>query len=109
MKPESVILKEVMLEASKCGLRVFRNHVGGFYAKDGSYHKTGLCKGSSDLIGWQTGTGRFVAIEVKRQGSKASKEQIVFLENVKKSGGIALIVSCAKKIQKMLDEYNLNN
>lgn len=104
MKSEKIILKEVMLEASKLGLRVFRNHVGGFYAKDGSFHHTGLCKGSSDLIGWDN-LGRFVALEVKKQGGKPSKEQITFLDKVNKAGGIGLIVDDAKKLKKMLDEH----
>lgn len=102
---ESVILKQVMLEACKLGLVVFRNHVGGFYDKDGRFHRVGLCVGSSDLIGWERSTGRFVAIEVKAMDGKASKAQENFLNQVKAAGGIAIVCDNPKNLQKLLDEF----
>lgn len=103
-RSEAQILKAVMLEASKLGLRVFRNHVGGFYAQDGSYNRTGLCKGSSDLIGW-TDCGRFAAIEVKRVGGRASKEQVNFIERVNSAGGFGIIIDNEKELKKKLDKW----
>ncbi len=61
---------------------------------------SGLIKGSSDLIGWQTVlvtpgmVGKkiaiFTAIEVKKSNAgRASSEQINFIEQVRESGGIA--------------------
>lgn len=59
----------------------------------------GLIKGSSDLIGWTTKVitpdmlGKkvaiFTAIEVKKPGGRATKEQQNFVDQVKISGGIA--------------------
>jgi hypothetical protein len=103
-RSESQILKAVMLEASKMGLRVFRNHVGGFYSQDGSFQRTGLCVGSSDLIGW-TECGRFAAIEVKSAGGRASKEQINFIDRVNKAGGFGIIINNEKELKKMLDKW----
>ena len=47
-------------------------------------------KGVSDLIGCSP-DGRFLAVEVKRPGGKATPDQIEFLERVKASGGIAVL------------------
>lgn len=102
---ETAILKRVMLEASKLGLRVWRNHVGGFYAKDGSFQRTGLCKGTSDLIGIMP-DGRFLAIEVKRPGGKPSPEQINFIDFIRLRGGVAFFIDDEKKLKSLLDEHN---
>ena len=92
--------------------RVFRNNVGtgwvgkvsstndgGKYIADARPLHSGLCTGSSDLIGWTTkeitpdmvGTkvAIFTAIEVKTPNGKASPEQLNFINQVQKSGGIA--------------------
>jgi hypothetical protein len=98
--PEAVLLKNVMLEASKLGARVWRNHVGGFYTKDGRYQRTGLCKGSSDLIGIYQ--GRFLAIECKTTIGRLSPEQTNFLEQVNKNGGIGIVCRDEKDLEKML-------
>lgn len=62
----------------------------------------GLCKGSSDLIGWTSVTvmpdmvGKklaiFTAIECKTLGFKASPEQVAFINAVQKAGGIGKII-----------------
>lgn len=101
---EADILKRVMIEASKLGMRVFRNHTGGVYAKDGTFHRFGLCVGSSDLIGW-TPDGRFAAIEVKSPTGKPSQAQLNFIEQVKKSGGFACIIDNEKNLKIMLENY----
>lgn len=62
----------------------------------------GLCKGSSDLIGWTIKTitsdmvgskvAVFTAIECKTLGFKASPEQVAFINAVQKAGGIGKII-----------------
>ena len=106
MRSESEILKRVMLEASRLGCVVFRNHVGGFYAKDGSFHRTGLCKGSSDLIGWLN--GKFLAIEVKKKGGRVNPAQENFINRLNESGGIGLFCDDEKKLKKLIDEHPNN-
>ena len=101
---EAVTLKKIMLEASRLGLRVFRNQVGGYKLSDGRFLQSGLCKGSSDLIGW-TKDGKFCAIEVKAVGKQPTKEQVIFIENVKKAGGFACILDDEKKLEKALAEF----
>jgi hypothetical protein len=80
----------IQLEASKRGARLFRNNVGLFTTLDGRKVKTGLCKGSSDLIGWFR--GQFLAVEVKIGKGKPTPEQIAFVNQVNADGGIGMIV-----------------
>lgn len=96
---------------------MFRNNVGtGWQGRSGPIKQTadggkylviqdprplnaGLCKGSSDLIGWTTReitpemVGRkvaiFTAIEVKSANGRATKEQINFIRQLTEAGGIA--------------------
>ena len=113
---EAAIQKRVMIEATRLGLRVFRNNVGVLMDRRGIPVNFGLCVGSSDLIGWgkKDGMAFFVAIEVKRpegveyltkvkngktfiiekkipQG-ETTAEQENFLNEVSKAGGFACVI-----------------
>ena len=102
---ETNILKETILEASKLGLVVFRNNTGMLKNDRGQIVQYGLCKGSSDLIGFHRGYGFFVAIELKAGNAKPSPEQQIFLDMVAKSGGFSCVINDAKKLKTHLDEY----
>lgn len=109
---EQNVLAKIMLALGKLGqIRIFRNNTGmGWQGsvvsnrngiltlKDARPLHAGLCKGSSDLIGWKSveitpemvgsKVAIFTAIEVKRtKGGKVSKEQLNFLERVQLDGG----------------------
>lgn len=85
---------------------MFRNNVGlaEYVDRTGVTRKVqyGLCKGSSDLIGWTPrivhaeDVGKpvavFTAIEVKAPGGKVTEDQQNFLEMVRHDGGIAATV-----------------
>jgi len=103
---ETNIVKETMMEASRLGLVVFRQNTGQLQDKTGRWVQFGLCKGSSDLIGFIRATGHFVAIECKVGNAKPTKEQQLFLDNVAKSGGFSCVINDAKKLKTHLDEYN---
>ncbi len=102
-RTEAQISKSVMLEASRLGMRVFRNNVGLYNTKEGGKIRTGLHNGSGDFIGWYKGV--FVSIEVKRVGSKPSSAQLNWQKQVQASGGFACIIDNENKLKKMLDEY----
>lgn len=84
---------------SKMGARIFRNQTGTYKLADGRYLSSGLCPGSSDLIGWAPivvgpeMVGRtlavFVAVEVKSARGRITNEQQDFLDTVNAMGGIA--------------------
>lgn len=117
---EQTIMKKIMLAASAAGARVFRNNVGVAWTgapspsapgtmvrinpgdvvlRNARPLHAGLCKGSSDLIGWMPVTiteemvGRklsvFAAIEVKGAKGRTSEQQVDFIKAVQKAGGIA--------------------
>lgn len=97
---ESEIMKQIQLAVSKTGHKVFRNNVGMFETIDGRRIRTGLCTGSSDLIGF-TSSGRFLAIEVKYGYGKPTEEQTAFIDTVNKSGGVAFI---ARSVDEALEK-----
>jgi hypothetical protein len=82
-------------------VRLFRNQVGecDYVDRDGRKRHVsyGLCKGSSDLVGWRTldlATGpiaQFVAVELKTATGVLSPEQRMFLDLVRARGGLAAV------------------
>lgn len=119
MNPETKIQRLIMLALSEAGHTVWRNETGRFWTgkpihKDGQtvtlsgamMIPCGLCVGSCDLIGIQTGTGRFFAIEVKTKKGRASKEQINYITHVNQKGGIAGIARSPEEALELLDNNN---
>lgn len=93
---ESQIMKDIQVQLSAYGCRLFRNNVGLFDTLDGRKIRTGLCVGSSDLIGW-TKCGRFLAIEVKTSHGKPTQQQLDFIQAVNWSGGVGFIARSAEE------------
>ena len=114
MTTEHAIQTEILLAASAKGYILFRNNTGMGWTgdterlSDGSVLirnprplHAGLCKGSSDLIGWRpllvgpehlgSRLAQFAAIEVKTKRGRATAEQANFLRVVGEAGGIALL------------------
>lgn len=79
----------------------------------------GLCVGSSDLIGWTTveitpemvgkKVAVFTALELKTGKQNASPEQLNFIKQLKKAGGIAGVVRSAEEakttIETTIEQY----
>lgn len=113
---ETELLKRIQVRASSLGWRLLRNNVG--LAWTGTVYRTGapdtillrcarrirsgLCVGSSDLIGWRevtitpamvgTKVAVFSALEVKTKTGKLSPQQFSFIDAVRKAGGYARVV-----------------
>ena len=115
MNPETKIQRRIMIALSEAGHTVWRNETGQFWTgkkihsdglnvtlANGRMIPVGLCVGSSDLIGMQARTGRFFALEVKTSTGRASKEQLHFIDHVKRSGGIAGIVRSPEDAVELL-------
>jgi hypothetical protein len=110
---ESNVQREAQIELAKHGIKTFRNNVGvGWIGKlvrknpDGSILlanarplHAGLCKGSSDLIGYksviitQDMVGQRIAIfaapEAKSTSGRLTEDQKNFIRVVQQDGGIA--------------------
>lgn len=122
---ETTLGKKIMLALGSIkGVRIFRNNTGFCWIGQSlTIHKrqevivnagdvvirqarafnAGLCKGSSDFIGFKSVivtpemVGKpiavFLASEIKTKSGKASDEQILFTNMVNKFGGIGIIVT----------------
>lgn len=98
---EKKIQAKIQVELSKLGCRMFRNQIGVYKLQDGRVISSGLCKGSSDLIGITPyvikpddvgrAIGIFTAIEVKTRKGKVRALQEKFVAFVRSMGGIGII------------------
>lgn len=88
--------------------------VGDVVIRQARVLRAGLCVGSSDLIGWNTKVitqdmvGKkiaiFTAVEVKKPSGRATKEQINFINVVRKNGGIAGIAKSGEQAVEMINK-----
>ena len=114
---EAYVQNKIRLAVGSGDVRLFRNNTGALLDMQGRLVKFGLCKGSSDLIGFRSITitpdmvgqkiAVFSAIEVKDKG-KATVEQKNFINIINKAGGYAGVaknVNDAKKILYMDKKY----
>lgn len=113
---EKDVERTLILHASQCGSTMFKNNVGMYRDERGNVIRYGLCKGSSDLIGWTPVTitpemvgskiAVFTAVEVKldKHGKyQATKEQKNFINAVKASGGYAGVADCKKDLEDIIN------
>lgn len=112
---ETALLQRLMLHFSTSGMRLFRNQVGTYQLTDGRWISSGLCVGSSDLIGWvpvvvtQAMVGRalavFVAVEGKVEKRQATPEQARFIAAVQAAGGLAVIARSDEDVTEALARF----
>lgn len=126
---ESTLLYRLLLRTSELGSRIFRNQVGQYRLarpncepcqKYGRIIRSGLCVGSSDLIGWTSvmvtpemvgqRIAVFTAIEAKTQDrrSKPSTEQSAFLRVVQGHGGLACVARSVEDAEALLGSVENN-
>ena len=98
---EKTVQNEILLAVGRGDTRLFRNNVGtGWQGNPPRPLRAGLCKGSSDLIGWRSieitpdmvgqKVAVFLAIECKAtKGGRVSVDQQRFIDAVQDAGGIA--------------------
>jgi hypothetical protein len=119
---EPDLMRTIQLEASRQGARLFRNNVAQAWIGDYRFiHKqetvrlipgdvlihharvlhSGLCVGSSDLIGIKN--GKFLAIEVKEGNGKPTVEQASFVQMVNDNGGRGGIVWSVEDSLKLME------
>ena len=110
MGGESKNQRDIFLNlGSLLDFRLFRNNVG--FDKERKV-KYGLCKGSSDLIGIKKvkitqdmvgkEVGIFTAIEVKSDKGYPTKEQISFIDMIKKFGGYAGVAKTTEDARRII-------
>lgn len=113
IRTETDLVKSIRLAAGRGNVRLFRNNVGQARTETGAVIVYGLCSGSSDLIGWVSRTvtadmvgqkvAIFTALEVKKAGRYADKDQRNFIRVVKEAGGIADVVRSVEEAKGVVD------
>lgn len=109
---EAKVQNTIRLALGRGLVKLWRNNTGALKDQQGRMVTFGLCKGSSDLIGYRTVTispemvGRqlavFVAIEVKDRG-RPTPEQLAYVDVVRKAGGLAGVARSIEEAQAILD------
>ena len=129
---EKSLLNDILLQAPDLKSILFRNNVAFSWAGrivkdrqtpngrnielvDARPIKSGLVKGSSDLVGWTEVeitpdmVGRrvavFTAIEAKTPSVRVFKPQANFIKRLKEAGGIAGIARSADDAAKLIQEF----
>jgi hypothetical protein len=82
------------------GIFAWNNPTGATQIAPNRWIRFGL-KGSSDILGVLPG-GRFMAIETKSKGGRLSSEQSAFLERIRGSGGVAVVVRSWQELDVVL-------
>jgi hypothetical protein len=103
---EADIMRAIMRQCSVGTCRLMRNNVGKLPDAQGRWVTYGLGVGSADLIGISMqadGIGRFVCIEVKVPGKRATKEQQSFIDMVRKMGGLAGVAHSVNEAHAILN------
>ena len=132
-KSEAEVSDDVIIEASKYNLKLFRNNSGSFINPRGVPVRFGLGNVSkrfnklmktSDYIGWTPVTitpemvGKtvavFTALEIKEDGWKYSGDereaaQKKFIDLVKSSGGIASFIKNVAQVKQLIFNYFSND
>lgn len=92
------LIKE-WLESQGCYIRVIKSD--GRKLPNGKWIPSKQGRGISDLIGVAP-DGRFVAVEVKAPGreKRATPEQVLFIDEIKRRGGFAMIASSVDQVRK---------
>lgn len=87
------------------GIFCWKQNSGGIVKPNGQYIPSGMT-GVSDILGICK-DGRFLAIEVKRDGGKVSSEQSLFQENIRRFGGVAFIAYSIDDVKENIKKFNV--
>ncbi len=103
MTPESKLKAQVELYLSKLGYIPLRLNVFQAFTRDGIPIRTGLPKGTSDLLAISP-SGQAVFIETKVHPRKPTAEQLNFIEVMRKQGAIAGVVYSIDELKELLNK-----
>jgi hypothetical protein len=99
----NALTKHTLRALDIAGYNVWRQNNGAVYdAKFEGYRRNSSTPGISDIIGYHKKTGTFIAAEIKAGKDKLSKEQEIFLSQVKRAGGIAIVIKNIDDVENIL-------
>jgi hypothetical protein len=88
------------------GIPAWRQNQGRLRVERGGrthFYQFAGAAGISDILGLIPPTGRLLAVECKRKGGRLRPAQRAFLENVRKAGGLALVITDVRALAEALD------
>ena len=108
-----IMLEILQALAHEPGVNAWRNNTGALHDGRGRLVTFGLAMGSADIVGivecvvaphdnglliptWCR-LGRFVGLEVKRPGKRATDDQERWLETIRRGGGFACVVTSVEE------------
>ena len=103
--PENIIESQILYYLRSKGIFCWKQPSAGFFdtklkrfRKHASPYVIG---GISDILGILS-DGRFLAIEVKSKTGRPTKEQLTFIENINKRGGVAFVARSIQEVDEKL-------
>lgn len=85
-----------------------QNNAGVWDPTKKVFRKNSATPGISDIIGFHRKTGQFLACEIKSGKDKLSPEQTLFLDRVKRAGGLAIVIRTTDDIEQLNDTLKAN-
>lgn len=102
---ENSVQAEVLDALKYLGVFAWRNNnQGRWLPSKGTWIKSAAFPGISDILG-MTREGRFVGVECKSSEGTATPEQLEFIAEVRRRGGIGFVARCA---QDVFDNFKEN-
>ncbi len=95
---EADVQRKILTFLEREGVFHWRQNVGGLRDAEGRRVQFGIL-GLADIIAIQPGTGRFLAIEVKRRGGRLSPKQRRFQERVEAAGGLYVLAMSVEDVR----------
>lgn len=107
----------ILLRLNLCGFVAWRNNsipsqvtritvdAQGKEHRSSRYKSNNVFRGTFDIIGFRTGDGRHLEIEVKTGKDKPSPEQLVHYEKLKKSGAIAFFIGTLDEFEILIKPF----
>lgn len=112
---ETDLVRHLMIKWSASGMKIFRNQCGSYQLPDGRWLSSGLCVGSSDLIGWtpvivtasmlDRPLAVFTAIECKVGKHDTTVQQARFLARVREDGGLGVVARSSKDVAEAVRRF----
>lgn len=105
MTAHGALVLACMLEASRCGARLFKNNTGVAQYQTGGKVRYGLKVGSADLIGYipMDGCAVFFSVECKTGSAVPTEQQRMWREAVCNDGGIAIVAREASDVARAIE------
>ncbi len=101
-KPEAAALKEVLLALTAHPAVAWCERMNSGAFKIGNRFVRFGWKGCPDVLG-QLRDGRLIGVEVKAAKGKLRPEQTIFLERIRRAGGVAFMARDCRDVMRELD------